>query len=80
MDEVASEVMQSESSIEITTNGESATAAQKNIDAMDENDASASEQLQAPLPDEPYATSVHWGEGPYKVSSLFGKATSCAQI
>lgn len=73
LDELASEVTQSQWSIEHPTHGESITAAQANIDITYRIDTSAKEQLQAPLPNGLYVMSVECSGGPYDITSFFAR-------
>lgn len=75
LDEVASEVTKSDSSIQTPTHGESVTTAQTSIDTWNKIDASANEQARTPQPDAPYTVIVQWVDGPYDLTSFFRRAT-----
>lgn len=79
LDEVESEMTQSDSSSEAPTCRECVTTTMKTIDTSDKLDASANEPLRTLPPRGPYAMSVLWDEGPYDVASLFPKVTYCVR-
>lgn len=64
-DDVASEVMQRDSSMKTLMHGNSFKSAKTNIDTTDEVDQSAAEQLRTPPSEATYAMSVKCDDGSY---------------